>query len=139
MVENFIDIIAPFYPASYTFDGYTIYTMDTPTSPAIPRVQTALAVVGTNGTPGNTKAVQATWTWKTTLGGIFKVVNLDMGNNNSFERVTLSGLGAAGLALVAEVQSDGNGWAGRDGGQPTFFLQVSYTMNEKLRRAYRMT
>lgn len=138
MVEQLIDVLLPFYPSTVGFDSFTIFTMDTPTSPAIPRAFKTSAEVGSNGTPGNTKAVQGTWTFKTELGGISKIVLLDVGNNNSFEKVTQATVGVAGQAFIDEFTSDANGWAGRDGGQPVFFLQLAYTLNEKLRRNYYM-
>lgn len=139
MVEQLIDVMLPFFPASVGFDAFTIYTMASPTDQAIPRVFKTSAEVGSNGTPGNSHAVQATWTFKTDEGGISKLVMLDMGNNNSFERVTQATVGVAGQALIDEFTSDANGWAGRDNGQPTFFLQIAYTLNEKLRREYHLT
>lgn len=138
MVENLILVMKPFFPATVIFDSFTIFTMDTPTSPAVPREFKTNNEPGTNATPGNSKAVQATWSFKTEENGIAKVVMLDMGNNNSFERVTQANVGASGLAFIAELTADTNGWSGRDNAQPTFFLQVSYTINEKLRRQYHM-
>lgn len=137
-ISLFVDTIKPFFPATVVFDNFVIYTMDSPTAPAIPRTGAALAVVGTNIAAGNTKALQATLTMKTSLGNLFKQVLLDMGNNNSFERVTAASLGGAGAAWVAFLQDLDGAICGRDRGAPQFFLQISYTLNERLRREYHM-
>lgn len=137
MIDALITLEKAFYPASYTFDGWLVWKQLLPTDVPLIVADKNIAVVGTNATPGNTKAVQATWTFRTTIGGIFKIVQLDMGNNNSFEKVKFAGLGADGLAFVQELEVVTNGWSGRDNARPNFFNQVAYTLNEKLRRSYR--
>jgi hypothetical protein len=135
---EYISLIAPFFPATVEWDYWTIFSMPTPTDTPIPVAAAASAVVGSNATPGNTKAVQATWTFKTNLGGIFKIVMLDMGNNNSFERVNFVNLGVAGTALVDYIVGDTSPFQGRDNGRPTFFMQIAYDLNDKLREQYHM-
>lgn len=138
MIESLILKMVPFFPSTVVFDSWTIYTMADVEAQAIPRAFKTNNEPGTNATPGQTKAVQATWTFKTSEGGISKVVMLDMGNNNSFERVTQATVGGDGQAFIDEWTADTNGWSGRDNAQPVFFLQVAYTLNEKLRREYHL-
>jgi hypothetical protein len=136
MVEELIDLMKVFFPATVTFDSYIIYTKAAVEDPSIPRYAKSIAVVGTNATPGNSKAVQATWTVKCTDGSVAKIVMLDVGNNNSFVKVTQATVGADGLAFLAAWFASTNGWSGRKNFQPYFYLQTAYTLNEALRRQY---
>jgi len=138
MIETFIDLLEPFFPTTVAFDSFTIFTMATPTSPAIAQYSKVSSVVGTNATVAQTKAVQATWSMKTLAGGIFKLVMLDMNNGNSFAKILFSGLNAEAQALLDHLFDPDMGFAGRDGARPSFFLQIAYTLNEKLRRNYYM-
>lgn len=139
MIEDLVDKLVPFFPSSVVFDSFVIYTKATVDAQSIPRAAKTLGVSGTNITVGNNKAVQGTITAKTSLGGVAKIVLLDVQSGNSFERVTVPNYSAALEAFVNFWFGSAQGFAGRDGGQPYFFLQVSYTLNEKLRREYRMT
>lgn len=138
MIEELILLMCPFFPSTVEFDYWTIYTMASPTSPAIPRVGAASGEPGTAVAPGSTKATQATWSFKTEGGNLSKVVMLDLNTNNSFEKVTPGELAGASAAFVAKWTADTEGWSGRDNTQPSFFLQIAYTINEKLRREYHM-
>jgi len=136
MVNAMIDKIKAFYAAAVIFDSFTIFTQATPTSPAIPRYSEAVAVAGTNATPGQYKATQSTWTAKCDNGSLAKFSFMDVGNNNSFEKVTFATVGSDGTAFLNEWFDDGNAWSSRLDGKPYFFLQASYTLNEELRRQY---
>lgn len=137
-IETLANLQEPFFPVTVLFDSFTIFTMATPTSPAIAQYSKVLTNVGTNITAAQTKAVQATWTMKTQEGGLFKLVQLDMNNGNSFAKINFAGLNAEAQALLAHLFSSTQGFAGRDGAKPSFFLQIAYTLNEKLRRSYYM-
>jgi len=136
MVNAMIDKIKEFFAAAVTFDSFTIFTMDAIDAPAIPRYSEAVAIAGTNATPGNYKAVQSVWTAKCSDGSLAKINFMDVGNNNSFEKVTFATIGSAGTAFLNEWFAATNGWSSRQNGQPYFFLQASYTLNEALRRQY---
>jgi hypothetical protein len=138
MVQGYVTLAAPFFPATVSFDSYTIFTMDDPTAQAIPRASKAVVVAGSNATPGWYKAVQATFTFKTDLGGVFKNVLLDVGVGNDFDPKRSIDVSGPTLAFIDYLMAVENGWAGRDGGQPSFFLQVSNDLNDKLREQYHM-
>lgn len=137
-VNEFVDKIVPMFPATTTFVDYTAYTMDSPTAVATPVKSGAIGKVGTTGTTGaDYKATQWTWTFRTDAFGIFKIVMLDCLVSTWELQKSLAGW-AAGQALVDYVVSENTFIAGRDGGRPITFLQLSATLNERLRKAYRM-
>jgi len=140
MVEAFVDTLLPFFPTTVVFDNYTIYDLPTDPGPALPRKSAILTgKAGAVGAPGWTKAVQFTVTIRTTLFGILKIVLLDIDSGNSFARQAAVNTPSDFTDMMAELTSDANGWSGRDNGQPDVFLQCSRTLNEKLRKSYRMT
>lgn len=138
MIEELILLMVPFFPSTVEFDYWTIFTKADGTAPNIPRVGKASGEPGTAVAPGATKATQATWSFKTEGTGLSKIVMLDVNTNNSFEKVTPGELAGAALALADKWTADTEGWSGRDNTQPSFFLQIAYTINEKLRREYHM-
>lgn len=118
-----------------TFDSFDVFNMATPTSDPEWRYGGTLAMDGTGvALTGWRQATQATFTFRTTLGGIMRLVLLDKPTNNAFGRYTVPG--APELAIINEITSDGNGWAGRDGGQPLVFKNVTVKTNDRLRREY---
>jgi len=138
MINNLVDLLAPFFSADNIFDDYIIYTLENPEADADPRYSAALATLGTNGAPGWEKATQNTWSFRTTSFGAFKLVLLDSATADNFDRITdVTGITPA-VNLIAEITDVANGWSGRDGTRPAQFSQIAVTLNEKLRRSYRM-
>jgi len=137
-VEDFVDVIKPFFIASTIFNSYTLFTMADPEATPVPVQGGALNIAGTGGDTTWEKAVQWTITWRTDSFGIFKLVLLDAVSNNNFDKITDAD-SDVGLDPVNEyVTADVTWIAGRDGGRPDVFLQAAKTLNEKLRRSYRM-
>jgi len=140
MIEAFVDTLLPFFPTTVVFDNYTIYDLPTDPGPALPRKSAILtAKAGAVAAPGWTKAVQFTVTIRTATFGILKIVLLDIDSGNSFERQAAVTTPSDFTDMMAELTADTNAWSGRDNGQPNVFLQCSRTLNEKLRKSYRMT
>jgi len=139
MVEALVTLMLPFFRSSVSFDGFTVFTMADVDAPAIPRASKVLGLDGTSVGTAPYKATQATWSAKTTAGSLAKIIMLDVALSGSFERLTYSSLTPAAEAFLAEWFDDGNAWSARIDGKPDYFLQISYTMNEKLRREYHMT
>lgn len=138
MIKDLVDKLKAFFDASVIFDNYIIYTKADAEAPELPVTGNSLAVVGTNPAPGWFKAVQATWSFRTTAFGDSKLTLLDAASGDDFDKITnITGITAA-EALRDEWQFDGNGWSGRDNNRPTTFVQIAYTLNEKLRREYNM-
>jgi hypothetical protein len=97
-----------------------------------------LTGVGSAPTPGWYKAVQKTFTFRTNEFGTSKLVLLDAASFNTFNKQTTLSSGGP-EDLLRDYLGSADGWLlGRDGGKPTTFLQIAVTLNEKLRRSYRM-
>lgn len=138
MVQAMVDELAKFFTADLSFTSYTIYTMATETADPTPRVTGQLTQVGVTVSTTWQKATQVTITARTTSFGLAKITLLDAISEDNWDRITVLP-GSGNIFDLWGVWSDpGNGWAGRDNGRPTAFLQVSKTLNEKLRRQYHM-
>lgn len=138
LVTAYVNVLKTFFPAGVTFIGYQAFTYATPTSSAVPFISAALGIVGTSsvGASQESKATQATYTWRTNEFGIFKLVMLDR-VIASYEKVTNPA--DAQVAGIHAIVAGADTWLrGRDGGLPQTFLQVAFTLNEKLRKSYRM-
>jgi hypothetical protein len=72
-------------------------------------------------------------------GGIAKIVMLDFRSNGDFATVrSLPGSGDL-FDLDAQFTDETHAWAAADNTRPKTFLGAFRTLNEKLRKAYRMT
>lgn len=137
-ISDFVTKVKAFFLNTTTFVDYTLYHMSASTAVPQPVKSGSLNVAGTLSPDGKAnKAVQMTTTFRTETFGLFKLVFLDVPVAN-FERVVSIGDWAEMTALVDYVTADVSFLAGRDGGRPATFLQVSKTLNERLRKSYRM-
>lgn len=138
-VKAFVAILKKNFIGSTTFVDYTLFTMADENATPTPVYSAALGVVGTNGSAGWTKAVQETITWRTESFGLFKLVLLDCVSDNLFNKVTALGAVGTNLRDLSDYVTASVSWlSGRDGGRPAVFLQAAWTLNEKLRRAYKL-
>lgn len=138
MVQALVDELAKFFTSGASFTSYTIYTLATTLADPQPRFTEQLTQVGVSISTSWQKAVQLTVTARTTLFQLAKLVLLDAASENTWDRITaLPGSGNV-FDLWAEWSATTNGWSARGGGRPAAFLQVSKTLNEKLRRQYHM-
>lgn len=137
-VNDLVDLMLPFYESSITFEDYIIYTQADEDAPPLPQYSAIINKVGTGGAGTWSKAVQYTWTWRTTAFGLFKLVMLDALSNNNFDKFTTLTPASAEKALSDYVTADVSWLSGRDNERPSVFLQGAKTLNEKLRRSYRM-
>lgn len=137
-VAAYVALVKTYYTSGTTFTDYVAFTMATTVAPPLPVAAGTLGTAGTGSltTDQDMKATQATWTFRTDAYGIFKIVMLDtlVGSWDKITNGTLSSVSA----LVNYVTSTNSWLAGRDGGRPVTFLQEAFTMNERLRRSYRM-
>lgn len=138
VISGFLGLQAPFFPTTVNFYAWTIFSQPTSSSPAIPVMSAACDVDGTNATAANTKAVQATWTLRCDDASLFKIMQMDMNNGNNFGKITISGLSAEALLFLQYLVGDECPFQSRLNGRPLYFRQISYTLNEKLRRQYHM-
>lgn len=138
MVEELVGNMSPFNPASTVYDTATIYTLDTPESPAIPRASWSLAIVGSNATPGWSKATQRAWIFRDSEWQICKLYQLDTATDDNWDATTdITGIAPA-LALTGSFTSVSWAWASRNGERPTTFMKALVKLNDKLRREYNM-
>jgi hypothetical protein len=139
MISNLVGKLKAFLTPDSVFDNYTIFSQPTDTVGAVPVMANDLgATVGTAAASWD-QATQMTVNFRTSLFGKAKLVLLDFSALDDWSKVrTLPGSGAL-FDLVGEFTASTNGWQGQDNGQPTTFVSVTRTLNEKLRRSYRLT
>lgn len=141
MVTNMINALSNYYTADSAFTLYSTWSLATPTSDPVYKetFRFTPTIEGGGADIGWSKAVQLTHSFRTVNGGVSKLVCLDGGSFENFD-LQVDPTGSADLlAVIAEWTDEDNAWAGRDTTRPAVFLQLSKTLNEKLRRAYRMT
>lgn len=137
MIGDMVDFLLPFYPDTTVFDNYIVFSQPTPADDPLPvDGGVFVSVEGTAATPGWTKATQLTMSIRSTLFGISKIVFLDAASGNNWDPIRSPD--ASMTALLAELSDLSNGWAARDNGRPNTFVGLTKTLNEKLRKAYRM-
>lgn len=138
-VTDFVNVLKPLFYNGVNFSDAVVYSQPTPSDIPQPVASFPLDITGTATFGLIRKAVQMTFTWRADDFTLFKLVLLD-GEMNTSDKATYPGYyGAAGTALDDYVTSDTTWLASRGGGRPTTFLQVSVTLNEKLRRSYNLT
>jgi len=138
MVNDFVDLIAPFFPSGVHWDFFQVFLKADATADSVLSLSETLSQVGSNATPGWSKATEAVWSYKTDENSLYKISMLDLGNNNSFDKVDFATLAGDALAFNNYLVDGVHGWAARGPGQPTSFLQIAYGLNKALRRKYNM-
>lgn len=137
MVTDLLAECVPRLPATGGFDRATLWTLDTPTSLPTFRGSASVTTVGTAATPGWSRATQETINLRDSNGKVMKLTLLDFASGNDFGKYVNPGtIGVDGI--VAELVSDTNAWASRQNARPVTFLSRTATLNEKLRRSYRL-
>jgi hypothetical protein len=138
-ITDFVTLLLPFFDDTTTFNSYTINTYADAEAPARPQV--SRGITGAAGTGGATiPAAQATFNYKTTNFGTFRIVMLDARVSSTFQPLdTLtSPTYDDEIALNAFVLADTTPIAGRDGYQVSLWKRTTYTLNEKLRDSYHL-
>jgi len=139
MINDLVDAELPFWGSGTHFTSYEIDTYADKDAPARPQVAIALTGktgTGTDGIP----AAQATFNFKSTAFGPFKLVMLDGKVSSTFQplEALVSPANDDEIALVAVLVDDTNGFAARDNAQIQTLKRITYTLNEKLRASYRL-
>jgi hypothetical protein len=137
MITDYVTALLPFYPSTVVFDNFLVFTQASPSSDPLPvNSGTFTSLVGSAGTPGWTKAVQLTMSVRSDTFGVAKYVFLDAASGNNFDPIrTADGSMTALMTVLSDVA---NGFAARNNGRPNTFIGLTKTLNEKLRKAYRM-
>jgi carbohydrate-binding DOMON domain-containing protein len=139
MIQGLIALLKPFWGADTSFSSYVINTYADELSPARPQV--AVGLTGFVGTgDAGIPAAQSTFNFKTDIFGTFKLVMLDGKVSSTFQPLDAltSPADDDELALVAYLVNDAWAFAGRDNHQPVLLKRITYTLNEKLRKSYRL-
>lgn len=138
-VTDFVNVLKGLFLNTTTFVDFVAFQQPTPEDVPVPVVSEGLAIAGTSSVAGWAKATEATMSWRSTDFGIFKLVALDIPNGNLWDKYTSPGPSGIIHDLDAYITAPESWISARKGGRPNTFLQFSITLNEKLRRAYRMT
>lgn len=137
MIDDFLTEWVKRFPSSVEFNTVTPFVWATPTSDPIPGQSYAVNEPGTATAGGTNKATQETLSFRDTEGAIVKIVSLDFDAGGGFNRVTNTG--SIGIGELVELfTSEEWGWSSRNGQRPATFIARTATLNEKLRRSYRM-
>lgn len=140
MWTDFCDLMKVFMKSTVIFDTVTIYTMATSTSPQIPRASAALGIAGTSAAAGFTQAQSATFNFKTSANGDFRLVILDTPfGANGFNAVHPADFGSDVTDLSAFICGRDTSIIGRDNTIPYVLRKITYDLNDKLQRVYKMS
>jgi hypothetical protein len=139
MIDAMVVVLAAQHKSTTLFDMATIFTMASPTAPAIPRIFKTYTTAGSNAIGGPDKATQLTLNGRSVLFGHWKIVMLDVpvGTSN-FNKVLPSAFPATFYDILLEFGLPSNAWAARDGSQALAAISGTITLNERLRKEYRM-
>lgn len=137
MVENMIDVLAAYVPATITWNDYTVFRIPVFGADPQPIFTTTYSEIGTAvGITGQDKAVQVTLGFRTEAFGQARIVVLDRPSNGFFGSNQVTG--GVNAAVISEFTSSANAWAGRDGYRPAAYTNTSISLNKRLRRKYDM-
>lgn len=137
MINDFVDLLAPFQDADCDWDLMTFFNVPTVDGPSQPVGIAAIVASGTNVGTG-VPAAQSNFTFRTDAFGLLKIVLLDTIPTVGFLPVNPVGAGTPIINLQDFMASDDTAFQGRDGGRPTVFSRATYTLNEKLRKEYNL-
>lgn len=138
MIEALVTLLLPFYNSDVAFNQWTIFHKPDPVGPSFPlQGDSFTAMVGTNVSATWAKAVQVTLNFRSDAFGAFKITALDAPADPDFDKVTIPL--TRHTNLLAELADQDKGWKARDETRVETFLSQTVTLNEKLRRSYRMT
>lgn len=139
MVNSLVDKLKEVMVTTYHFDDYTVYTQADADSPPQPRFTEIINEAGLLTAADAVPASQGTMTFRTAGFGKFKLVLLDAIPSGDFLPQLPGDFTTDQTNLAVELESDANAWQGRDGFQIVTLLRLTWTLNEKLRKAYRLT
>lgn len=137
---DYCNLLKVFMKSSNVFDSVTIYTMATSTSPQIPRASAALGIAGTSAAAGFSQAQSATFNFKTAGNGDFRIVILDTPfGAGGFNAVHPADFGTDVTDLEDFVCGRDTAIIGRDNTIPSTLRKITYDLNDKLQRVYKMS
>jgi len=140
MVTTLASLMAVFLPSTSAFGLATVYNQASAGADNIPARSVTLSVPGTSSATGKTEAQSSTFNFKTTANGDAKLVLLDTPLGSSgFVAIHPSSFDANTLALEAEFTSAVRAWSGRDDARPSILRKITFDLNDKLQKSYKMS
>jgi hypothetical protein len=133
-----LGVLSVFALPSTVWDLATVFTQAAPTGPAYPQASYVPTQVGVSAGGNPSKATEITYIMRTTNFGIVKMVMLDVPVNINFESKLPGAFSAADNAFLDTFGDQSNAWAGQDGFKPNTAVKITYNLNQKLRKEYRM-
>ena len=138
VMDDFIPLLAACFQDSVNFNAVSVFTLETKDSPPLFRASKPYSAVGTNASTAANKAYQTSYNFLDTEGAKFRLTFLDAPIVGYDRTVGLTALTAAEQAVLAAIANTGYMFASRNGQRINTFRSRTTTLNEKLRRAYRM-
>lgn len=138
MIDQLLGTMSVFVLPDTVWDLATIYTQAAATGPAFPQANYVPTQLGTSVGAAPRKATEITVVMRTTAFNIVKAVLLDCPVSVNFEQKLPGAFSAADQAFVDEFGAVNNGWVGQDGNKPNTAVRITYNLNQKLRKEYRM-
>lgn len=139
MWVDFVNLLKPFFLSTMSFDSVTVYTMATSTSPNIPRKTVPLGIDGTSTLPGNSQAQSSTFNFKTAANGDFKVVLLDVPlGSQGFNAIHPADFPTVVTDFADFITGRTTAIVGRDDNIPSILRKITYDLNDKLQKEYKM-
>jgi hypothetical protein len=139
-MTTFLELLEPFFNGDVSFNNWVIYRQLDPEDIPTPVASAQLVDFdGTDVTAGWHVATEMTLTWRTAGFNIFKLTLLDCQSRNDFSKIVIMPGSGRLFDLHTYLTGDDNFVIGRDSEYPALFLSQTTTLNEKLRRADRLT
>jgi len=139
MVNDLVDKLAVFHLSTTIFDLATVFTMASPTAPAIPKASASLSQVGSSISTYQAKAVQNVFVFRGAGGSKLKLYLMDSPTiGGTFEKVPAGAWNTAMNDVFAQINNSSAAWCTRQDEQVVTKVSVTSTLNEKLRKEYRM-
>jgi len=137
MVDDFVDLLVPKFPASVVFDDWQVFNWNETAGFFIPVAGDGFTgKVGTDGTPSWFYAVESVFTMFDTEFATAKLVLLDTSSRGNFARRTGATADAQELAIFGGYSDVANAWASRKGARPATLRSVSLGINDELKKQY---
>jgi hypothetical protein len=138
-IDDLLGVISVVYLPTTVFDLATVYTQALPTGPAFPQAQYVPTQVGVSSAGGPHKATETIFVMRTAAFNIVKLVMMDSPVGAAFDPLPVGAWGAPENDILVEFGAMNRPWVGFDGERPATGVKITYNLNQKLRKEYRMT
>lgn len=138
-IDDLLGAMSVFAMPDCVWDLATVYTQAAPLGPAFPQANYVPTQVGTLAGAPPRKATEITYVMRTTSFNIVKMVLLDVPVSTNFEEKLPGSFSGPDNAFLTAFGDVGRPWVGQDGAKPQTAVRITYNLNQKLRKAYRMT